>query len=362
MKKNLFLFVSVATALAVSSVFAFYFLKYDTEPAEDVASVETDLREKCTPIQETNRLIDSPGSYCLKENLIIPVGQSGITITASEVYLDLGTHSVKSEDNFSDGVFKKSYGINVEGATKVIIRNGSVDGFLTGIRAYATKDLKLHNFVVVDSKLVGIHLIKSTNFFVSDNEVRDIHGAVFASSGAYAIAIHLVESDGVTQNNNVSGVSRQKSAGPELIGEGVAILVGSNSDVRLSNNQMSAAPNQIAGTIGVWGGSGANVVIDSNFLTGFERAIVGMSRNAVIVRNNIILPDDVSMPVGNNCCYGIFHKLEEGGSSIVTDNIVVNYKLPLSVFKRPKGVEAYINVLSNKCIPSETQYCVNVQY
>src|SRR5271167_2674911 len=97
-------------------------------PVAGAKAFETAQGVTATPITTLPFVISTSGNYYLPANLTtaVPAG-AAITITASEVYLDLNgrTLSNSTPTNFA-------YGVLVFNQVDVTVQNGDIDGFYIG--------------------------------------------------------------------------------------------------------------------------------------------------------------------------------------------------------------------------------------
>jgi len=98
-------------------------------PVAGAYAFETAQGVVATPITSLPWVISTPGNYYLPTDLTTatPAG-AAITITASQVYLDLNGRTLKNaiKTNFA-------YGILVFNQVDVTIQNGDIDGFYIGV-------------------------------------------------------------------------------------------------------------------------------------------------------------------------------------------------------------------------------------
>src|ERR1700757_5247799 len=98
-------------------------------PVAGAYAFETAQGVVATPITSLPWVISTPGNYYLPTDLTTSAAAgAAITITASQVYLDLNGRTLKNsiKTNFA-------YGILVFNQVDVTIQNGDVDGFYVGV-------------------------------------------------------------------------------------------------------------------------------------------------------------------------------------------------------------------------------------
>jgi parallel beta-helix repeat protein len=99
-----------------------------------------------TKINKCPYVITAPGSYLVQKNLSCVL--TAITISASNVDLDLGGHTI-SGSGTGDGVY-------VQGQSNVSIHDGGVQGFVIGVELQRTLDGKITNVTASQNRDSGI--------------------------------------------------------------------------------------------------------------------------------------------------------------------------------------------------------------
>jgi hypothetical protein len=103
------------------------------------------LRGPGTPISSLPFTIDQPGYYYLTRNLTGAQNTDGITVSASDVTLDLGGFELAGTNRTGDG-------ISVSGTQRaVVVRNGSVTNWDIGIFAAAAVYSRVHDVTVLQN-------------------------------------------------------------------------------------------------------------------------------------------------------------------------------------------------------------------
>jgi len=94
-----------------------------TPPGAPTATMKTLAQiEPRTPISSLPFTISLPGSYYVTTNLTGVANQTGITIAANNVTLDLGGFVLQGVANSVDG-------IDVQGSANIVVRNGTLSGW-----------------------------------------------------------------------------------------------------------------------------------------------------------------------------------------------------------------------------------------
>jgi parallel beta-helix repeat protein len=261
------------------------------------------------PITSPGAIIDTPGDYYIAADLVVPSGVTGITITASDVTLDLQGHTITGKfDGTGIGIDVGVAGGSV--TTDVVIEHGSVSAFGTGIRFRSVSDSRL-NDLVSDSNTDAEHLgyaggdgllmvnsssnsIDRSNFFsndrfgvemshsddnrfanngassnfhggfwVGDSDGNDIMACVIA--GSYDIGLLIGGDDNTVSNNDLSDV-RVFGAGNTILNNTVG---GGDFPIVLGNGSSGTTVlgNTVEyGAIGILV-SGTDQVVQANRVT-----------------------------------------------------------------------------------------------
>ena len=110
------------------------------------APASTDgVREPGTPISSIPFTISAPGRYYLTRNLTGTIATSGVTISASDVTLDLHGFTLTGGVNAIDGVL-------VSGArTNIRIEHGTIRGWFNGIDGHAATHAHVADVLVLEN-------------------------------------------------------------------------------------------------------------------------------------------------------------------------------------------------------------------
>ncbi len=169
------------------------------------------------PIMNVPYEITQPGSYYLTTNLVVPRSYShGITILTNDVTVDLMGFSITGDRYF--------YGVWVYGKTNaprhnIVVRNGTIKNFGTGLRLVNTQDSQFECLVVSDCESAGILLTGDSGGDCSGNRIAKCmssgngsHGITLFGSGAGKCDGNSI-SDCTFRKNSCSGVEIQAGSG-----------------------------------------------------------------------------------------------------------------------------------------------------
>ena len=126
--------------------------------------------------------IDQSGSYILTSDLFVPgsVGV-GISITASDVWLDLNGHTITAPGNLSGA------GIRILNAQNVSVKNGNIVNALMGVVVVNSVNVRLEGLSIRATGLppsapppeIGIMLVQTRNSVVQNNMIFNAALGIF---------------------------------------------------------------------------------------------------------------------------------------------------------------------------------------
>lgn len=233
---------------------------------------------------------DRPGSYALAAS-VISADEAAIRITANDVTLDLGGHSLRCvHGKPAEAV---SYGVHMPGVSGVTIRNGAISGCTIGILADSGSGHRIEAVDFTGNTHVGISLGGGHGHVVTGSRFAAIRG--FSHQG-YAIGINGVGSGSVISDNDFADLDPQPGTTPDSVGEGVGVIISAEAaDTVVAGNRFSGRPEQQF--IGIWTGAGTRGIrLESNVSDGVARPIAGYTGMAI--GNRLRLPEPVPGSVG----------------------------------------------------------------
>ena len=212
MKRNVVLSLIAATLLPVGGAYAF-------ETAQGVVA---------TPITSLPWVISTPGNYYLPTDLTTatPAG-AAITITASQVYLDLNGRTLKNsiKSNFS-------YGVLVFNQVDVTVQNGDIDGFYVGVFLSPNSTDENAKNTVDNCRLngdgIGVFSLSGTSNWVK-------HCIIDGGD----IGIMFSQDSGSRAEDNIL----ENQAATEEFGQGLALLSNGSLGVVFDNNVVYKGTN-----------------------------------------------------------------------------------------------------------------------
>jgi hypothetical protein len=177
--------------------------------------------EKATEISSgrwSNRAvtISQPGFYKLSDDITVTSGNA-ITITASNVTLDLGGNTV------STNAAGTGNGIFVNGTSGVEVRNGKVGGFNANVNVTNGVNVRVRNLQIVGRGLapnngpseIGVLLIQTRGAYIENNTISSVNLGIFVRGGnstGNRIFENVIVGSG-TPANNLLGICYNPAAG-----------------------------------------------------------------------------------------------------------------------------------------------------
>ena len=267
------------------------------------------------PVTTCGQVLDAAGEYVLVADLNctgMPGDYNGITITASNVALHLGGHTVSSSDcdlarNIS-GIFVAG------GVTDVRIDGGVVIGFNDGVVLSSSRS-RVAGMTVKNSCVSGIHV---------QGEKNRVETNVVTGSGSDGIALfpasHSVISSNYSSGNKRGGVALSASAHDNTIadnilnsnggggaGYGVAIFDGTNNVVRNNAASYNGIGIRVSLAVNPTGDPQLGNKILSNTVSGNSDTGIWIEANgapSIVRRNKVLGSGDVDMLDDSAQCDG----------------------------------------------------------
>jgi len=229
------------------------------------------VNTSCKIISSAPYVINETGCYRISVDISVEdESTNAITINVDDVYLDLNGKHIRGPQT----LLVSSAGIYAQGVKKLTITNGSIAGFLYGIRvdrgseASPSKKIIVSRVRAFQNSFRGISL-NAEYVKIFENEVTQTGGSrLFPDS--FSIGIEIDGSNCRVVNNKIYETY------PIGIGEGIAIsLTDHASRCKVSNNTIENQIVQGTGmrTFGIWvGGSDRRVTVTDNKIIGFTYA------------------------------------------------------------------------------------------
>lgn len=213
------------------------------------------LVEPRTPISATGYVITQPGSYYLTKDVTASSGQTGISITVSDVAIDLNGFTLRGVVGAGDGI---NVGIGVK---NVAVRNGAISSW---------PGYGISGFNAEGGRYEALTLASNSGGGISAGKASIIRDCVVKENGGVGIEVNeLAASDGSIIENCVV----QNSV---LDGIGVA-------------NNVTVRDNQVIdnGRYGVYAYGSGNRIDGNTIKPGLDKAIKVDGLSNIIIRNMV---------------------------------------------------------------------------
>lgn len=225
---------------------------------------------QCKRISGLPYNITASGCYEMLRDLAIEkLGESGIVIAASNVTLNLNGHRLSGPFN----LMGSGAGVAVEGQRNVSVENGSIAGFLYGVRAGSAPGqpgsdrFRLRNMAILDNGFRGV-TVRGANAVV-ENVTVERTGGTHLFPDASAIGIDIAGPDCSVRDNRVMETH------PVGNGDGSGIWLAPNSErcAVMRNEFQNTFRNGDTRTVGiaVAGNALTGLQLSDNRIEGFAR-------------------------------------------------------------------------------------------
>jgi hypothetical protein len=197
--------------------------------------------EPRTPISSIPYTITQPGSYYLTGNLTATASDTGITVAASHVTIDLNGFTLSGGTLGDHGIF--AYSIN-----RFTVRNGTVSDWLGSGIEYYGQEGHFEDLVTVGNGAFGLYLL-STSIVKNVVATHNTYGVAVGGNGSTISDVVAVNNElvGIRVEGNYNRVENNNVVANAL---GVYVLGGNNFIVRnsasVNTTNFSIAPANFA--------------------------------------------------------------------------------------------------------------------
>lgn len=219
----------------------------------------------CTFIEIAPYTIERPGCYKVQKDLVLSsLAANGILIKSNHVQLDLNKHIILGPLSANGS----GAGVYANAVDDVVIMNGTVRGFLYGIRIDGgslgddSRNTVITNISVEDNFFRGI-AIEAENAVISDNKILNT-GRTTLFPDAFAVALEVKGKSCKITHNIIDGVFLIG------VGEGIGISLSNNrAGCAVANNRINT-PAESYATFGIWLSSESVATsVNANRIKGF---------------------------------------------------------------------------------------------
>ena len=255
----------------------------------------------CIQIPMVPFVISGPGSYCLTGDMEKPMQMgTAVTINSDNVLLDLGGYRIDGGDTAKTG---QAFGIYAISRKNIIIRNGTIRGFMNGITITEGTGTPSQGNVIENIRTemnwsVGM-LVTGRGNIVRRNQVIDIGGSELQLSPGFrnSYGIYVSGHGARILDNDIFDIKEHGG------GEAVGIAVSSDGAL-VQNNRIG---NPLVGgekkTSGIRVFKSKNVLVINNRVTGMPQGINFDSKDGKYRDNataGVALPYSGGKNIGNN--------------------------------------------------------------
>jgi hypothetical protein len=218
-----------------------------------------------TPISSLPFIISQPGYYYVTRSLTGGAGQAGITVSTSNVTIDLGGFTL-------GGGASPGAGVSVGAFRNVAIRNGALRVWSYGIDAAGCGNCRVEGVQASSNINTGIKIGQQS-------EVSDCNASLNLGYGIDAD--HATVRNCTMSENGAAGIA----LGSNSLVEDSRVNANPNLGIGILGDRNMVRDNQLSGNTGtdvhLDAGATANVLIDNVYCTGadFGTATVGVGNN-----------------------------------------------------------------------------------
>ncbi|WP_232505431.1 right-handed parallel beta-helix repeat-containing protein [Legionella clemsonensis] len=208
-----------------------------------------------------NGKIEKPGLYTLRHPRVI---DKPLIIDCDDVEINLDGYSIFCVEKSCD------FGFLISSTYKNIsITNGKISRCRIGIHAPFTDNLLVKNIQFESCLYTGIN-IGGKNTSICNNDFVLINGD---KGEAYSIGINMSEGqNALIKSNNFYEIYRQFSSEPDMVGEGVGILLGHDTKNCIIKDNYIGNTIYRTHTYGIWA-AGENHTVNYNTIRNMQHGI-----------------------------------------------------------------------------------------
>jgi hypothetical protein len=287
-----------STIIEPSKEYGYQYIDITADAAIEFKSQEVATPQNCPLYITKDTILD-------KDLMSSPDTQFAIVISASDITLDLGGHVISGYAPTS-GI--GGIGVFAQGVEGLTIRNGTIEGFNTGIFVDETGNVTIENLTIRNQNIIDInHFITGVTISGSPNIV--IKDMLFEFASAWhKDAVQVYNSDVAISNIEVHGGSgvafnfnqacdpvHTPSNGSVLNSKflgicGIGIWISCTSSLRIAGNEFTGAPGQGEGIQGdaPFLGAVTGLTVEGNYI---HDAAIGIEFRGITkstISNNVV--------------------------------------------------------------------------
>lgn len=128
----------------------------------DQLGTKVDQAEKRIPISSLPFQITLPGSYYLTKSFMFAGTDHGITISSSDVVLDLNGFSISGSNTTVVTAGVRLNGNSTTPLRNVVVRNGTIDGFYYGVYFFFARNCVVYDVACASQRGIGMIIQNSS--------------------------------------------------------------------------------------------------------------------------------------------------------------------------------------------------------
>jgi hypothetical protein len=231
---------------------------------------------ECQRIRRVPIRITDPGVYCLARDLGFG-GTTGVAIRidSDDVVLDLNGLTL---DGRAAGPATEAVGVSAAGHGNLVVRNGTIRGFFSGVQLAAASSATVESIRAVGNTVFGI-AVEGTGLRVRGNEVVGTGGSTIPGSRALAIAARAP--GGLVADNDV--IDTESVAGSFAYG----IHATGSDGMVIEGNRVTNRMSPAGVLFGIIVPFSKNVVVANNRVTNATHAVAFSSFGTGVYRDNL---------------------------------------------------------------------------
>lgn len=333
---------------------------------ENIATIANFSDIACTPIHTAPFVINTPGVYCVKNDLLIGSGQTAITVLSNDVVLDLGGCSIVGQDASSTTGVQMGDVNAVNSFSNIVVCNGSIINTGTGVGCSKIQyGGVIASLNIESSSSVGIQINNSDNAVVQDVLINEgLLGIVLINGNQNTIIVRSavgnmtgigIGIDATSANTIIDGVKISGSL-QGLVDSGNGLIVAHSAVLLNGGNAIDISPSASNTII-------KDCAIENNDGLGIALGSGALVKNCTILSNGsdgIGVNAAGTVVIGTNSTSNSGYGINVSGVLAPTDVLIQNN------VARNNGSGDYNNVIAGTltsvgAIGATTGYWANIQ-
>ena len=280
-----FLAILATTSLVVADLLFVSGILPAGVPTNDNIQADAQARFDSWQAVAPNGKISASGNYFLDRDLAVN-RDTGVTITADNVVLDLRGHVL----SFSDKPRKGTFGVVAQHRKNVTVRNGCIRGFWFNIHTTDCQSLSIVRVKFDDIPYLAVNSARGRQVAIRQCVFEGFRYDIPKPKDKYLVGINLGGEDVLIAQNEFSAVVPEGNVNLET----VFVLLSANVTRRciVGLNQMKAT-RFLPRSYGVWVATGSRATLADNEMRNLNYAVaLAKNAEAVVSHNRIEVETD----------------------------------------------------------------------